>query len=215
MKRILFAVIGSMYETISRSASCAAGALRRCFPLVKNGYKARQAASSISRARTALYALLSVTLMAGTSVAMAAELKLGFVNRDRILAEAAPAKRAQTKLEKEFAGKDADLQKMAKQAKDLQTVIEKETVTMSDADRSKKERELANLNRDFQRAQREFREDLNLRRNEELAAVLERVNKVINQIADQEKFDLILQEAVYISPRLDITDKVLKALADK
>ncbi|MES2355714.1 MAG: OmpH family outer membrane protein [Pseudomonadota bacterium] len=162
-----------------------------------------------------LIALTSVALIAGASVANAAELKMGFVNRDRILAEAAPAKRAQTKLEKEFASKDADLQKLAKQAKDLQTIIEKESVTMPDADRAKKERELANLNRDFQRAQREFREDLNLRRNEELAAVLERVNRVINQIADQEKFDLILQEAVYVSPRLDITDKVLKALADK
>lgn len=162
-----------------------------------------------------LVAVMGTALIVGTSIVTAAELKLGFVNRDRILAEAAPAKRAQTKLEKEFASKDAELQKMAKQARDLQTLIEKEGVTMSDSDRAKRERELANLNRDFQRAQREFREDLNLRRNEELAAVLERVNKVINQIADQEKFDLILQEAVYVSPRIDITDKVLKALADK
>jgi len=160
-------------------------------------------------------ATIGTALLAATSVATAAEIKLGFVNRDRILAEAAPAKRAQTKLEKEFKNKDDELQKMAKQARDLQTLIEKESVTMSDADRSKKERELANLNRDFQRAQREFREDLNLRRNEELAAVLERVNKVINQIAEQEKFDLIVQDAVYVSPRIDITDRVLKSLTDK
>ena len=165
--------------------------------------------------RKVLLAVIGAALIGGASVATAAEFKIGFVNRDRILAEAAPAKRAQTKLEKEFANKDAELQKMAKQARDLQTAIEKENVTMSDTERSKKERDLANVNRDFQRAQREFREDLNLRRNEELAAVLERVNKVINQIADQEKFDLILQEAVYISPRIDITDRVLKALADK
>jgi outer membrane protein len=71
------------------------------------------------------------------------------------------------------------------------------------------------MNRDLQRMQREFREDLNLRKNEELAQVLERANKVIQQIAEAEKLDLVLQEAVYRSPRIDITDKVLKALADK
>jgi outer membrane protein len=86
---------------------------------------------------------------------------------------------------------------------------------MQEGDRRNKERDLANLNRDFQRADRQFREDLNLRRNEETAAVQERAQKAIQQIADGEKIDLIVQEAVYISPRIDITDKVLKALADK
>jgi outer membrane protein len=62
--------------------------------------------------------------------------------------------------------------------------------------------------------QREYREDLNLRRNQELAALFERANRVIKQIAEAEKFDLILQEAVYRNPRIDITDKVLKALAE-
>lgn len=163
-----------------------------------------------------LGAVIGAALLASASwAAQAVELKIGFVNRDRILAEAAPAQRAQKKLEKEFANRDADLQKMAKQAQALQTQLEKESVTLSETDKRNKERDLANLNRDFQRAQREFREDLNLRRNEELAAVLERVNKVIQQIAEQEKFDLILQEAVFISPRIDITDRVLKALADK
>lgn len=159
-------------------------------------------------------AVVGAALLTASSLA-AAELKVGFVNRDRILAEAAPAQRAQKKLEKEFASRDAELQKMAKQAQTLQTQIEKESVTMAEADRRNRERDLANMQRDFQRSQREFREDLNLRRNEELAAVLDRVNKVIQQIAEQEKFDLILQEAVFISPRIDITERVLKALADK
>jgi outer membrane protein len=144
-----------------------------------------------------------------------AEVKIGFVNTERVFREAAPALKAQKKLEKEFAARDQELQKMAKQARDLQAYLEKEGATISETDRRNKERDLANLNRDFQRAQREFREDLNLRRNEELAAVQERANKAIQQIAESEKFDLIVQEVVYASPRIDITDKILKALADK
>jgi len=146
---------------------------------------------------------------------MAAEFKIGFVNTERVFREAAPAVKAQKKLEKEFASRDQELQKMAKQARDLQAYLEKEGVTISDADRRNKERDLANLNRDIQRGQREFREDLNLRRNEELSAVQERANKAIQSIAESEKYDLILQEAVYASSRIDITERVLKALADK
>ncbi len=100
--------------------------------------------------------------------------------------------------------------------RDLQAQLEKDGVTMAESERRNKERDLANMTRDLQRLQREFREDLNLRRNEELAAVQERANKVIQQIAEAEKFDLILQDpVVFASPRIDITDKVIKALADK
>lgn len=146
---------------------------------------------------------------------MAAEIKIGFVNTERVFREAAPAMKAQKKLEKEFAARDQDLQKMAKQAKDIQTYLEKEGVTISEADRRNKERDLANLNRDIQRSQREFREDLNLRRNEELSSVQESANRAIRAIADSEKFDLILQEAVYASPKIDMTERVLKALSEK
>ncbi len=153
-------------------------------------------------------------LVAGA--AHAADYKIGFVNTERLFREAAPAKRAQQKLEKEFAVRDADLQKLAKQVRDLQAALDKEGATMPEADRRNKERDLANLSRDMQRAQREFREDLNLRRNEELASIQERANKVIQQIAEAEKFDLILQDPiVYASQRIDITEKVIKALADK
>ncbi|MEP6657036.1 MAG: OmpH family outer membrane protein [Betaproteobacteria bacterium] len=162
-------------------------------------------------------ALLVAALLAlAAGPALAAEYKLGFVNSERLFREAAPAKRAQQKLEKEFAARDADIQKLTRQARDLQTQLEKDGVTISDADRRNKERDLANLTRDLQRSQREFREDLNLRRNEELASVQERANKVIQQIAEADKFDLIVQEPViFASPRIDITDKVIKALADK
>jgi outer membrane protein len=159
---------------------------------------------------------LAVALAATLASAQAADYKIGFVNTERLFKEAAPAKRAQQKLEREFAGRDADIQKLSKQVRDLQALLERDGVTMAEADRRNRERDLANMSRDLQRLQREFREDLNLRRNEELAAVQERANKVIQTIAEAEKFDLILQDpVVYASGRIDITDKVIKALADK
>jgi outer membrane protein len=90
--------------------------------------------------------------------------------------------------------------------------LDKDAPVLSEADRGRRQRELGDLDKDFQRRQREFREDLNQRRNEELATVLDRTNRVIKQIAEAEKYDIVFQEAVYISPRIDITDKVLKAL---
>ncbi len=160
--------------------------------------------------------LAVVALLAGgsaTTTVHAADAKVGFVNTERVFREAVPAVKALKKLEKEFATREQELQKIAKQTKDLQAALEKESVTMSESERRNKEQDLARINRDFQRLQREFREDLNLRKNEELATVLERANKVIQTIAEAEQFDLILQEAVYKSSRIDITDKVIKALS--
>jgi outer membrane protein len=162
-----------------------------------------------------LAAVASLTV-ATAATAQAADYKIGFVNTERLFRDAAPAKRAQQKLEKEFAARDAEIQKLSKQVRDLQTLLEKDGVTMAEAERRNRERDLANLSRDLQRSQREFREDLNLRRNEELSSVQERANKVILTIAEAEKFDLIIQDpVVYASPKIDITDKVIKALADK
>lgn len=158
----------------------------------------------------------ALALAATTAAAQAADYKIGFVNGERLLREAAPAKRAQAKLEKEFASRQADLQKLEKQVQTLQQSLDRDGATMAETDRRNKERDLANMTRDLQRSQREFREDLNLRKNEELASMQERANKVIQQIAVDEKFDLIVQEPViYASPRIDITDRVIKALADK
>jgi len=159
--------------------------------------------------------LIAVCFAACALAAGAAELKLGFVNTERVFREAAPAKRAQQKLEREFATRNAELAKVEKQGRDLQTELERENVTIPEAQRREKERQLADISRNFQRLQREIREDLNLRRNEELAAVQERATRVINQIAEQEHFDLIVQEAVFASSRIDITEKVIKALSDK
>ncbi len=159
-------------------------------------------------------AMLYVFLFAllGTGSVWANDVKIGFVNTDRIFRESQLAIRAQKKLEREFSAREQEIQKQIKQARDLQAFIEKEGLTLSEADRAKRERDLANLNRDIQRAQREFREDLNQRKNEEFAAVHERARKAIFELAEKEKFDLILENVVYASNRVDITDRVIKAL---
>lgn len=145
--------------------------------------------------------------------ASAGDFRIGVVDTERILRESDQAVRAEKKIEKEFAVRDQEIKKLTKQSKDLQSSLEKDGSTMSDTARRSKERELANLNLTLQTMQREFREDLNLRKNEELAVVLARADKAIRQIAESEGYDVILQEAVYRNPKVDITDKVLKFLA--
>jgi outer membrane protein len=160
-----------------------------------------------------LGALACMLVAAGS--AAAADYKIGFVNTERLFRDSAPANRAKQKLEKEFAARDAEIQKMRKQVRDLQTLLERDSATMSDNDRRNKERDLANQTRDLQRAEREFREDLNLRRNEELGQIQERARKAIQEIARAEKFDLIVEQAVYVDPKNDITVRVMKALGGK
>lgn len=149
---------------------------------------------------------------AAQATAASTPMRFGFVNTERILRDAIPAQRAQKKIEAEFQKRDQELARVADQLKRMQDDLEKNAVTMSESQRRTKEREFGELNRDFQRKQREFREDLNQRRNEELAQVVEAANRVIRQIAEQEKYDIIFQDAVYASPRIDLTDKVIKAL---
>jgi outer membrane protein len=156
---------------------------------------------------------IAAALLAGAAfAAMAQDARIAAVNSDRILRDSAPAKAAQAKLEAEFSKRDSDLQAMAQRLKAMSDKLDKDNPTLSDAERAKRQRDLAAADTEFQRKQREFREDLNQRRNEELAAVLDRANRVIKQIAEADKYDLIVQEAVYVSPRIDITDKVLKTL---
>ena len=158
--------------------------------------------------------LIPIFLITVSSYSLAADFRVGVVDTERILRESTHAVKAEKKIEKEFAPRDQEIKKLVKQAKDLQTTLDKEDVTMPEAERRNKERELANINVNLQRMQREFSEDLNLRKNEELAIVLEQANKAIKLIADSEKYDLILQEAVYRNPDIDITEKVLKFLAN-
>ncbi len=157
---------------------------------------------------------LAAALMLAASVAGAADIKIGFVDVERIRRESAPAERASKQLEKEFAPRAQELQRREAQVKSLQGQLEKDVMTMSDGERRSKEQELSRLSVDLQRLQREYREDLNMRRNQELGTLFERADRVIKQIADAENFDLILQEAVFRSPRIDITERVIKALAE-
>jgi outer membrane protein len=159
-------------------------------------------------------ALMAVLLtVAGVSDALAQEsTKIGFVSLDRILRDSTPAKAAQTKLESEFSKRQKDLQDANARLKATADKFDKDSPVLSDSDRSRRQRELADMDKDFQRRQREFNEDINQRKNEELAAVVERANRVIRQISESEKFDIVFQDAVYVNPRIDITEKVLKSL---
>jgi outer membrane protein len=157
-------------------------------------------------------ATLAVGLLSFANV-QAQETRIAFVSTERIFREAVPAKAAQTKLEAEFAKREKDIADMAARLKAQSDKLDKDAAVLSDSDRAKRQRDLGDLDKEFQRKQREFREDLNQRRNEELSVVLERTNKVIRQIAEAEKYDIVFQEAVYASKRIDITDKVLKELS--
>lgn len=158
-----------------------------------------------------LMAVLLPALVPGAALAE----KIGFVNTERLLREAPLSIKAQKNLEREFSPREQEIQKIARQARDLQAQLDKDGLTMPETERKNKERELANLNREFQKQSREFREDLNLRRNQELAVIQERARKAILDIAKTDKFDLIVEQAVYFNPKIDITDRVMKALGDR
>ena len=160
-----------------------------------------------------LKSLLAATLLAGAASAVPAqELKIGYVNSDRVLREAVPAKAAQAKLEAEFSKREKDLTEIGNKLKAAGDKLDKDGPTLAESERNRRQRDLIEQDREFQRKRREFQEDLSQRKNEELAAVVERANKVIKQIFESEKYDLVLQEAVFAGSRVDITEKVIKAL---
>ena len=157
----------------------------------------------------------AMALLAGASLgAQAQELKIGYVNSDRVLRDAAPAKAAQAKLEGEFSKRQKEGDDAAARLKAAAEKLDKDAPTLSEAERNRRQRELVDQDRELQRKRREFQEDLNQRKNEELASVVERANRVIKQIYESEKYDLILQgdAMVFVGPRVDITEKVIKAL---
>ena len=148
----------------------------------------------------------------GAQQLWAQEFRLGYVNLDRIIREAAPSKSAQAKLEQEFARREKDLQEIGNALKSAADKLEREAMTLSESQRAARQKQVMEQDRDFQRKRREFQEDLNARKNEELQQVFERANRVVRQLAEAEKYDLIIQEAVYVSPKHDITDKVIRSL---
>ena len=156
----------------------------------------------------------AATLLAAGALAQAQaqELRIGYVSGERVLRDSMPAKAAQAKLEAEFSKREKDLSDTAARLKATSDKLEKDAPTLSEAERSRRQRDLVEQDREFQRRRREFQEDLNQRKNEELGAVIQRANQAIKQIFDSEKYDLIIQDATFVSPRIDITDKVIKAL---
>jgi outer membrane protein len=151
-------------------------------------------------------------LITAVAPATAQELKIGYVNSERVMRESNPAKAAQTKLQAEFSKREKELDDSAGKLKAAADKLEKDAVTLSEAERNRRQRELVESDRDLQRKRREFQEDLNQRRNEELAGVIERANRVIRQIYESEKYDLVLQEVIFAGARVDITEKVIKVL---
>ncbi|WP_313076203.1 OmpH family outer membrane protein [Melaminivora sp.] len=156
--------------------------------------------------------LALVVALAFAAPVQAQEFKAGFVNTDRIFREASSAKAAQAKLEQEFSRREKELVDQGNALKSATEKFEREAPTMAESQRVQRQRQLVDQDRDFQRKRREFQEDLGARKNEELSQVLERANRVVKQVAEAEKYDVILQEAVYINPKHDITDKVIKAM---
>jgi outer membrane protein len=155
---------------------------------------------------------LVVATIALAAPVHAEEFRVGFVNTDRIFREANTAKAAQGKLEQEFSRREKELNDLGNGLKSASEKFEREAPTLSDAQRGQRQKALIDQDREFQRKRREFQEDLNARKNEELQQVLDRANRVVRQVAEAEKYDVILQEAVYVNPKHDITDKVIRAL---
>lgn len=165
---------------------------------------------STKRLSTLATAALAALVLAAPAIAQ--ELKIGYVNSERVLRESSAAKAAQAKLEAEFGRRERDLNDLGQRLKAAADKLDKDGPTLSEGERSRRQRELIDQDRDLQRKRREFQEDLAQRKNEELSGVVERANRVIKQIFDSEKYDVILQEVVFASPRVDITDKVIRSL---
>jgi len=155
---------------------------------------------------------LCAALMLSGFAAAAQEFKIGIVNLDRIVRESGPAKAAQTKLEQEFSRREKELADLGNQVKAASERLEREAPTLPETQRAARQKQLVDQDREFQRKRREFQEDLNNRKNEELQSLIERANRAVRALAEAEKFDLIVQEAVYINPKHDITDKVIRQL---
>jgi outer membrane protein len=148
--------------------------------------------------------------------AQSADLKVGYVQVDKILQEAPQTAESGKKLEREFSPRSQELDRMAKQIKDLEAALDKDGLTITEAERRNKERDVQNIKIEFQRKQRELREDINLRKNEELGSLQDRVNKAVQSVSEAEGYDLVVYSGVaYASKKIDITDKVLKTLGKK
>ncbi|QDC89297.1 OmpH family outer membrane protein [Candidatus Methylopumilus universalis] len=162
------------------------------------------------------YNFLILAVLLTASITSHAELKIGFVQVDKILQEAPQTIESNKKLEKEFSSRTDKLKADVKSLKERESSFSKDALTMKESERDTKEKSLSQLRVDVQRKERELREDINIRRNEELGGLQEQINKAVTSVAKAEGFDLVLYNGVaYASEKIDITDKILKSLGKK
>lgn len=160
--------------------------------------------------------VLGLSLLLWCGYSWSADFKVGYVQVDKLLQEAPQTAETGKKLEKEFSPRSLELDKLQKQIRDLEAQLDHERTNINESDRRVKERQLNNMRLEFQSKQRELREDINLRKNEELAVLQERINKAVQTVAESEGYDLVAYSGIaYASKRIDITDKVLKLLGKK
>lgn len=157
--------------------------------------------------------LLIVAISGVLAQAHAAELKIGFVNAPRVLEVSPQAEQARIQLEKEFAPRDKEIEDLQKSLRKMEDKLNRDGAVMSEAERLKLEKKTRVGARDLKRSREEFREDLSIRKNEAFERLRRRVFEVIQTIASNNKYDLIVSEGVlYASQSIDITNLVLKEL---
>jgi len=157
--------------------------------------------------------LVAVSTVAVSAQAPAQELKIGYVNSERVARDSEPAKRAQARLETEFGKREKDLNDQNAALRAQAEKLDRDAPTLSEAEKTRRQRELVELDRDLQRKHREYQEDVSQRRNEEVSNIAERATRMIKQIGDAEHYDLIVSDPVfYASARVDLTKKVIDAL---
>ncbi|GLR26324.1 MULTISPECIES: OmpH family outer membrane protein [Limnobacter] len=166
----------------------------------------------MNRFAKALAAVAITVSLAAPVAANAQATKIGFVNTERILRDSKFAVESQKKLEKDFAKRQKDLEDTAAKVRAEAAKLDKDSITLSEAEKTKRQRDLSEMDRDFQRKRREFDEDLAQRKSQVVGELVERANRIIRSIAEKEGYDIIFQEAVYANKRIDITDQVLTAL---
>ena len=155
---------------------------------------------------------LAASMVVATAAVQAQELKIGYVNSERVLREANLAKTAQAKLEAEFGKREKDLRDLEAKLRGAAEKLEKDAPTLSENERNRRQRDVVEQERDLQRKRREWQEDLQQRKSEEMQGLVEKANRVVKQIFDNDKYDLIVQDALHASNRVDITKKVIDAL---
>ena len=158
--------------------------------------------------------ILAAVLASAAALPAMAQTKVAVVNFERILRESPQSKRAESRLEAEFKKKEADLNDLASRLRAAGEKLDKDSLTLSETQRRERQNQLADMDRDFQRRQRDLRDEVGQRKQAEFSEVVNAANRAIKAVSEKEGYDLVFQEAAYANPKIDITDKVIKAMVD-